>query len=374
MLPQRSFRFERPLILIQSDDWGRAGIRDDSAFSALRLAGLNLGERAYDFYSLETGDDLHALRELLRRHRDSTGRHACLSMNFVLANPDCERMAQEAYRCLRLKPLADGLPGCWHRPGLFEAYKQGIEERLFSPALHGMTHFNAAAVMRALDENAERGALLRSLWKTETSYIYWRMPWIGYEYWDPVCGFVARAEQHKLVGEAVRLFGRMFSRDPVSACAPGYRANHDTQHAWEAHGIRVAQNGPGGIKSPCLDSGILQLGRTFDFEPAVDPNFSLEQCVRKAEHSVSAGRPVVISVHSINFHSTLKDFRSATLRSLDEFLSELERRYPNLLYVTDADMWHIVEEGCYLGEAGSVSVVARQRMLHKKCMDVQVGA
>jgi len=58
-----ALRFDRPLVLLQSDDWGRAGVRDREGWDELRAAGLNLGEKPYDFYSLETAEDVHALAE-----------------------------------------------------------------------------------------------------------------------------------------------------------------------------------------------------------------------------------------------------------------------------------------------------------------------
>src|SRR5689334_17717973 len=61
LMPTRSFYFDRPLVLIQSDDWGRAGVRDREGFEQLRSAGIELGQRPYDFYTLETADDVVAL-------------------------------------------------------------------------------------------------------------------------------------------------------------------------------------------------------------------------------------------------------------------------------------------------------------------------
>jgi len=78
MLPTTGFHFDRPLVLLQSDDWGRAGLRDHEGLKQLRSAGIMLGERPYDFYTLETAEDLAALRAMLRRHRDSGGRHPCI--------------------------------------------------------------------------------------------------------------------------------------------------------------------------------------------------------------------------------------------------------------------------------------------------------
>jgi hypothetical protein len=66
--------------------------------------------------------------------------------------------------------------------------------------------------------------------------------------------------------------------------------------------------------------------------------------------------PAVISVHSINFHSTIQDFRTPTLKLLDEFLTALEEKWPKLLYVHDADLFSIATEGAYAGENGRVKV------------------
>src|ERR1700675_753518 len=98
LLPVEAFAFGRPLVVLQSDDWARVGVRDRQAWEELRASGVDLGERNYDFYSLETADDVAAIVSLLGRHRDSTGRPACLGMNFVLANVDFARVAADNFR------------------------------------------------------------------------------------------------------------------------------------------------------------------------------------------------------------------------------------------------------------------------------------
>ena len=358
--------FGRPLVLLQSDDWGRVGVRDREGFEQLRAAGLTMGEQPYDFYTLEGAEDVEALRATLRRHGDSTGRPPCLVMNFVLANVDFSKTVTDDFRNLYLMPLADGLPGTWKRPGLFDAYLSGIADGTFYPALHGTTHFCRSAVERKLRDNGGVGELLRTLWKAETPYIYWRMPWIGYEYWNPEFKpkqrFLDKSRQGDLVRESAELFERMFGIAPFSACAPGYRSNEDTCRAWERCGIRVIQNGSGGSVPMHFDEqNILWVHRNVDFEPATaGSSFSLEVCLRRAQQNLDGGIPAVVSVHSINFHSSLRDFRGPSLKLLDEFLSVLERRYPDLLYIHDADLYHLANEGRYEGLQGSVTVTAKQ--------------
>ncbi len=361
--PARSLTFHRPLVLLQSDDWGRVGVRDREGYETLRAIGIQLGENPYDYYSLETAEDVTALREMLRRHRDSTGRPACMVMNFLLANVDFEKTANAGFQDIHLMPLSHGLPGAWKRPGLFEAYRQGISDDVFYPALHGLTHFCRAPVERALQEPGERNNLVRTLWKAETPYIYWRMPWIGYEYCNPEkpqAGFLEAGAQNHLIVEAAREFKKFFSAAPLSACAPGYRANGDTHGAWSQAGIRVAQNGSGGALPPHIDEWeILNLHRTIDVEP-FERDLPLEKYMQLAERCFERGVPAIISVHSINFHSSLKDFRGPALRVLDEFLYALEARHPNLLYVHDMNLHELVTRGKFKGPRGPVSVEVKQ--------------
>jgi hypothetical protein len=363
----RSFSFARPLVLLQSDDWGRVGVRDQEGYEQLRAGGMRLGENAYDFYTLETADDVIAIRDLLKRHRDSTGRPACLVMNFLLANVDFSQLAGEISD-IPLLPLTKGLPGNWKRPGLFEAYRQGIIDDVFYPAMHGLTHFCALAAEHAISKNGERAEILRMLWRAETPYIYWRMPWIGYEYNNPEkpqAGFLSAGSQRDLIQRAADTFTSFFSVPPISACAPGYRANRDTHVAWSKCGVRVAQHGSTTPLNPHMDEHeVLNLYRTIDIEPS-QRDLPIDKYMQLADGCFARGMPAIVSVHSINFHSSLKDFRGPTLQTIDLFLSALEAKYPNLLYVHDGDVCDIVKRGRFRGPHGHVSVSVKHTSRHQ---------
>ena len=353
-----SYAFGRPLVLLQSDDWGRVGVRDGEGYEELRTRGWRLGEQPYDFYTLETADDVAVLHDLLHRHRDSTGRSACLVMNFVTANLDFPRMAAEDFKRVYVRSLSRGLPGKWKRPGLVEAYREGIAAGVFYPALHGLTHFCRAPVESAIAENGRRAQDLRAMWEAETPYIYWRMPWVGYEYNDPSpprAKFLDAAAQSELVGQAAQYFEEFFSIPPRSACAPGYRADENTREAWSQSGIQIAQNGPASEFPAMNDAGRLNLYRSVDFEPSQN-RIALEDYMQSADQHFARGMPLIVSIHSINFHSTLKDFRSETVRQLDGFLAELERKYPDLLYVHDEDVYQVIQSGFFTSACGSTAV------------------
>jgi len=370
LLPITGFYFDRPIVLLQSDDWGRVGLRDQEGLEQLRSAGLVLGERPYDFYTLETADDLGALRDMLKRHRDSMGRNPCVLMNFVSANLDFAKMEAAGFEKIFTLPLADGLPEGWSRPGLIDAFREGIDEGVFHPALHGSTHFCRSAVERNLASNGDRADLLRTLWRVGTPYIHWRMPWIGYEYWDSELDeddrFLSADTQRGLIGQTIGEFAKLFSTLPRSAVAPGHRANGDTHHAWAQYGIRVAQNGPGTNFPPHFDHHkILNLSRSVNFEVATNVSFSVDESLRQAEACFERGIPAIVSVHSINFHSTVQDYRSRTIRSLDQFFTALEAKHADLRYLHDEDLLQAVTSGSHRTQNGTTNVNVSKKMFSK---------
>jgi hypothetical protein len=354
------FAFSRPLVLLQSDDWGRVGVRDRDGFELLRKSGLRLGEHPYDLYTLETAEDVHALADLLRKHRDSAGRSACLVMNFCTANLDFRSMRDQGFHQLHFLPLADGVPGHWSRPGLLDAYRQGKDEGLFLPSLHGTSHCSAQALLNAIAGGGERTQMLHRLWEAETPYIYWRMPWVGFEYWNPHkphAGFLALEQQCQLVNQASENFRKLFGERPRSACAPGYRCNRDTFQAWAQSGIHVIATGTGdGLRFPHFEAaGLLRVYRTIDFEPT-QRSLEIDKYLEIAAACFARGIPLTVSIHSINFHSTLKDFRSPTLAALDQLLSALEKRYPELLYIHNEDLYSIISTGAFRSRGTEVKV------------------
>ena len=107
------------------------------------------------------------------------------------------------------------------------------------------------------------------------------------------------------------------------------------------------------------------LGRYHDaivlVEPATAQEFSINPCLHAAENCFARGLPAIVSVHSINFHSTIKDFRSPTLRLLDQFLSALEAKHPDLLYVNDEDLYDLVDKGRFQSMQSAVRVPVTKR-------------
>src|SRR6516225_6734870 len=64
----------RPIVVIESDDWGRVGLPSLQSMERLQAAGVAIGASPWDFYGLESEDDVIRLGDLLSEFRDSDGR------------------------------------------------------------------------------------------------------------------------------------------------------------------------------------------------------------------------------------------------------------------------------------------------------------
>lgn len=349
-LPTRGFHFTRPLVLFQSDDWGLVGVRDHAGQAQLEAHGIRFGASPYDFYALETANDLHALFAVLQEHRDARGRSPLLTANFITANIDFAALAQTDFETLPLLSLARGLPAPWDRPGLFDAYREGVARGLLYPAFHGLTHFCQRVAERALREDSERGIFLRTLYAAATPQLMGRMPWLEFEYLDADAQeWLDVSAQHNAIATGVEFFQELFGEAPLSACAPGYRANEDTRRAWRANGIRVVQNGVGINLAPHWNAEqTLMLYRNVSFEPFLDAQTDVVgNALARAATAFERGQPAIVCMHSVNMHSTLSGARARTLAALDEFLTRLEKKYPDLFYVHDGDLLALVETGAF---------------------------
>src|SRR5262249_16000119 len=125
---ETALTFSHPLVILQSDDWGRVGVQDAEGYASLRSQAICLAAQPYDFYSLETRDDVEAVGSLLKSHHDSAGQSPRLVVNFCVANLDFAAMRRNSFGETKLLALSRGLPGNWSRPGLIETYREWIRE------------------------------------------------------------------------------------------------------------------------------------------------------------------------------------------------------------------------------------------------------
>lgn len=343
MFGSRITTFEpvRPTVLIQSDDWGRVGLPNLKAIESLRTKGVKIGQSPWDYYGAESSEDLQKLGETLSSVRDRDGRPACMTANIVMANADIRRMRSEDFTTYRTVPLHDGFPAPWIKWDVIGAYHRLIREGVWYPALHGFTHFSPDVMLQAWHDEGEFGERARLLLEHDIPYLASLTPEFNFallrRYVDGE-RFASMEEQRRWIEAGVNLFLKCFGFIPVSACAPGYRANDVTFRLWTEYGIRVGQTASGAFTSK--KNNLLLIHRNVFFEPALsdDMDVSVQSALSQAENAVRQGKIIVICSHSINYIDQFLGRRESSLQALDDLLNALVHRWPDLRFAHDADV------------------------------------
>ncbi|MCR4344586.1 MAG: hypothetical protein NUV44_07455 [Candidatus Scalindua sp.] len=349
---------DKKIVIFESDDWGMLGMRDLDAFERLKAKGYHqLGEYNWDYYSLELPEDMEALYRVLSTHSDSFGLPPVFTCYFVVANPDYEKIKQAGYREFHILDLSQGFPGMWkNRENLLNSYKEGIKRGLIYPGYHGLCHFHYDAWLRAL-QNGERDVL--DCIEEHVSYIpSLRADALCYDYLDESiqASFLSLEAQEERVKKGVEAFERIFGFPPAVTTAPRYAWNLDTEKIWHKYGINYigAGNRQVGIESGIHHKlgennqwGMPYLIRNVTFEPRRVN--ACQDAIAEIDFLFKAQQPAILETHSINFHSSIKNFREQSLERLDQLLYLIEKKYPDVVYLTSQQFGDILAKGhCYL--------------------------
>ncbi|HTQ98368.1 MAG TPA: hypothetical protein VMH83_00195 [Candidatus Acidoferrum sp.] len=328
----------RPTVLIQSDDWGNAGMPSTSMLEQLNQLGMPVPVTPWDLYGLEHEQDLAALGELLLSQRDGDGHNAVMSAVFVVANADVVRMHAEGYREFHAVPIWQGFPEPWQQGVLLASYQQLVASGALFPALHGYTHLNPQLLLTLAREDSARGERIRAMHALGIPYLTSQTPEYIFALLDrsgAADRFLSHAQQQWWLEQGIRHFELAFGQRPASTCAPGYRFNDDTCRLWAGHGIAIVHSA-----QPFHDgeSRVWNQARNVFFEPVLRDD-ALLAALQAAEQAVGRGEPIVICSHSINYVSRHVGAAADGRAALLQLLQELKRRHPDLRYADEARLY-----------------------------------
>ncbi|HSE40557.1 MAG TPA: hypothetical protein VLH08_07290, partial [Acidobacteriota bacterium] len=125
-------RFADQIVVIESDDWGMKRKSCADLVARYGTPGAWANEEA------ETQSDLKELFEVLSAFRDQSERPACMTANFVIANPDYDAMEKSAFTKYFDRFIDETAP-----KEILDAYREGIKRCVFYPQYHGRRHFSA---------------------------------------------------------------------------------------------------------------------------------------------------------------------------------------------------------------------------------------
>lgn len=313
----------RPVLIIESDDWG-AG-------------------------PLAQADALTRLSALLQGVRDRNGRPAVMTLGVVLEVPDGVRIAASGVTEYHALALSDA-----RFDAVRAAMEDGIGAGVFAPQLHGQCHYWPPALLAAARHEAGVRDWLVAAEPAATE----RLPAPLQSRWVDGSSLPSRALPDASIRQAVAAeaatYQAIFGRLPQVAVATTFVWNDAVEAAWGQAGIdivitpgqratcRNAAGEPGCVDATMLSGARSRAGQTYllrdvYFEPAL--GHAPQRLVDGLRARIRQGRACLVETHRFNFLQATE----ASLATLEAGLSAALGACPKLRFLTPLELGHAIQ-------------------------------
>ena len=365
-LDWKSFKTENPVLIIESDDWGSLRTKDRQCKEKLnKISPLISKDRYVQLDSIATKEDLENLFDVLHSVKDRNGKPACITANVCTANPDFKKIKGSKFENFYYNSFTETLEEYSKDKSLLSIWKEGQNEGVFMPQLHGREHVHALAWLEELKEGNEE--LLKAF-----DLQSWGIPYTAIKQQRranlqaslDIYGLEGEKEfQAKWLRDSVKIFDKAFGFKASSFIAPTYVWHSRIYEELEEIGILSLQ----GIKlqyMPSRKNGDLynriphytgQLSkknnirftcRNAFFEPfsKAYKNISSEDDMVKitlsaVDKAIKLKKPAIIGTHRVNFIGRLSEKnRDNNLKALRSILREIVEKYPNVEFLHSGEL------------------------------------
>ena len=101
---------QRRIVVFESDDWGSIRMPSEQTRKEIISLGFPIQQQSFNMLdALESNDDLMELFNVLRKHKDSTGRHPVFTAVSIVANPDFEIIKESNFQQYYYEPFTETL-------------------------------------------------------------------------------------------------------------------------------------------------------------------------------------------------------------------------------------------------------------------------
>jgi len=314
----------RPVLIIESDDWG-AG----------------------------PAEQVHAITKIARilaNFTDCDRRRPVMTLGMILATADGKQtLSSGSYHRQVIS---------WHTHGaLLEAINKGVEMGVFSVQLHGMEHFWPPALMMASKTDKAVMAWLNRALESSTE----DLPAPLQSRWVDASVLPARRLTMMVVQQAAReevsAFQDIFGTVPFVAVPPTFVWTEEVEIAWAEAGVGVIvtpgsrfetrdeKGGPAGRGAPIYngqhgENNIVYLVRDVYFEPSF--GHTAMQALDALLSKTQLGRPTLFETHRFNFLGTEEKSNHA-LAELESLLQLAVKKFPHLAFLSSGKLATILK-------------------------------
>jgi len=352
----------RKIVVLESDDWGSIRIPSKEKRDKLINLGFDFSNQPFNLYdSLESNDDLSALFDVLKKHKDAMGRHPVFTAVSIVANPDFEKIKADNFQKYHFEPFTETLKRYPNSDKVIELYKQGMYERLFVPIFHGREHLNAQRWLRALQSGNK--AIFKTFDNKVTAvHIGPNNEFLG----DFQAAFDLDMPEDveymkDVLTEGLDLFEKLWGYKSTYFVATNGPFNNSLEQVLAEKGVKYILGermqyeplGNGNYKKHFHYIGMknkynqVYLTRNAMFEPSIIKNGlnlqPIENCLQSIERAFKWDKPATICTHRVNYIGRIESQnRIQNLKLLDILLHKIINRWPEVEFMTSSELGDLI--------------------------------
>lgn len=351
---RRGWTTNRKIVVIESDDWGSIRMPSRKVYEKTLAEGLRVDKCTYsNFDTLADKDDFNALFEVLLKHKDCKGNHPTITANTIVANPDFEKIKENNYKEYYYELFTNTLSKYPNHS--FDLWKEGINNKIFQPQLHGREHLNVERWMKALKNNSKEVhfAFENNFFGISSTISNENNPSLmaALDY-DNEEG---KAIAIKSIKEASSLFESIFGFKSKTFIAPNHFWDENIEQVLYDEDINFLQ-GSFTQKTPEGKRRFHYLGETnrlnqiyftrnVNFEPSSNNKKDwVSSSLVEIEKSFKYKKPAIICSHRVNFIGGIfEENRSNNLEMLDLVLKQTIKRWPEVEFMSSAELSELIK-------------------------------
>ena len=352
----------RKIIVFESDDWGSIRMSSNQTRETLIRQNVISAKNVshFDRYdSLESNDDLEALFEVLSSVKDHKGNHPIFTAINVVANPAFEKIKDNNFTKYFYEPFTETLIRYPKHDKVFILWKEGYEQKLFSPQFHGREHLNVTAWMKALQEGKPKTQLAFEHGITGIDSIAIGESKVGYQAAFDI-GLTNELKYLKtVIQEGTELFRQLMGYQASYFVPTNGPFNLSLEESLYNAGIKFITLekiqkeplGEGKYKTHLRwlgkknKFGITALSRNASFEPSSGGKNWLNSCLKDIEIAFKWRKPAIISTHRVNYVGFLDESnRKQNLLLLGQLFNKIKKTWPEVEFMTSVELGDIITQ------------------------------
>jgi hypothetical protein len=351
----RGWSSKRKLLLIESDDWGSIRMPNKEVYNQLLSQGLPVDRSRYSkFDTLESQTDLERLFETLTKVKDQNGNAATLTANYLVANPDFDKIKQDDFKNYHYEDVFQTYERYGNAATIKKLVDTGIKENIFYPQFHGREHIHPLRWLFSVnhcpnerlcfDHFAIPGVPLNCAPNTTKKFLS------SFDYYN----LEEKQFNEEALVDGLKMFEQIFGYPSKTFIAPQSVRGEHLDAVLSKNGVLYHQNGQQLLpsfedKNNAVvnkywgyqnDFGMLYWRRNVTFEPSKNTNFdSVSSALSEIKNAFLFGKPAVINSHRVNFIGSISEANQIdSLTKLEQLLTKVVQIWPDVEFVNSQQL------------------------------------